>query len=184
MNAPLVILDRDGVINADSPDYIRNESEWKALPGSLEAIARLTHAGCRVIVISNQSGLGRGKFGIEQLHSIHQKMLAHLAQFGGNIDAILFCPHAPEDLCACRKPRPGLFHDLARRLGTSLAGVPAVGDKPGDIEAARLAGARPILVRTGHGRECEQAGHLPAGVPVFDDLHAVVDDLLADHDGS
>lgn len=183
MNAPLVILDRDGVINADSPDYIKNESEWHALPGSLEAISRLHHAGYRVVVISNQSGIGRGKFSVEQLNAIHQKLMTHLDQYGGGIDAILYCPHAPEESCQCRKPRPGLFQDLARRLGTSLAGVPAIGDKETDIEAARAAGARPILVRTGNGRELEQSGRLPAGVPVFDDLRAAVDHLLDDGDG-
>lgn len=184
MNSPLIILDRDGVINADSPDYIKSEAEWRALPGSLEAIGRLNHAGWRVAIITNQSGIGRGKFGIEQLHAIHQKLAAHLAQFGGKVDAILFCPHQPGDDCACRKPRPGLFHDLARRLGTSLSGVPAIGDKLSDIEAARAAGARPMLVRTGQGLDTEKSGRLPAGVPVYDHLRAAVDDILgADDDG-
>lgn len=184
MSKPLVILDRDGVINADSPDYIKNEAEWLALPGSLEAIARLNHAGYRVAVITNQSGIGRGRLDIEQLNAIHQKLAVHLGQFGGSIDAILFCPHRPEDDCTCRKPRPGLFHDLARRLGTNLTGVPAIGDKQTDMEAARAAGARPVLVRTGQGLDTEKSGRLPAGVPVYDDLGAVVDDILGgDDDG-
>lgn len=183
MNTPLVILDRDGVINADAPDHIKSESEWRALPGSLEAISRLHQAGWRVVVITNQSGIARGLFDARQLNAIHQKMITHLGQFGGAIDAILYCPHGPDDGCSCRKPRTGLFQDLARRLGTSLAGVPAVGDKDSDIEAARAAGAKPVLVRTGNGRDVEKSGRLPAGVPVFDDLRAFVDDLLGDADG-
>lgn len=178
MSTRLVILDRDGVINADSPDYIKNESEWKALPGSLEAISRLNHAGYRVVVISNQAGLGHGKFNIEQLNAIHQKLVTHLGQFGGRIDAILFCPHTPAADCTCRKPKPGLYQDLARRLGTSLAGVPAIGDKLTDIEAALAAGVKPMLVRTGHGKKLEQAGQVPPGVPVYDDLRAAVEALL------
>lgn len=178
MNTPLVILDRDGVINADSPDYIKHEGEWRALPGSLEAVARLNHAGYRVAIITNQSGIGRGKFDIEQLNAIHQKLAVHLDQYGGRIEAILFCPHRPEDACECRKPRPGLFHELSRRLGTSLAGVPAIGDKLSDVEAARAAGARPILVRTGKGRDTEAAGKLPPGTEIHDDLRAAVDAIL------
>lgn len=180
MSTHIVILDRDGVINADSPDYIKSEAEWKALPGSLEAISRLNHAGYRVVVITNQSGLGRGRFDVEHLNAIHQKMAAHLDQFGGNIDAILFCPHAPEDNCTCRKPRPGLYQDLARRLGVSLSGVPSIGDKLSDIDAALAAGARPLLVRTGDGRKVEQSSQVPAGVPVYDDLRAAVEALLAE----
>ena len=180
MSTQLVILDRDGVINADSPDHIKNEAEWVALPGSLEAISRLNRAGNRVVIISNQSALGRGNMNMEQLNAIHQKLAAHLTQFGGNIDAILFCPHTPEENCACRKPKPGLYLELARRLGRSLAGVPAVGDKLSDLEAARAAGARPILVRTGNGRALEQSGQVPAGVPVYDDLRAAVTAMLAE----
>ena len=178
MSTQLVILDRDGVINADSPDHIKSEAEWRALPGSLEAISRLNRAGYRVVIITNQAGLGRGKFNIEQLNGIHQKLSAHLSQFGGHIDAILFCPHTPGDNCACRKPKPGLYLDLARRLGLSLSGVPAIGDKFSDIEAALAAGARPVLVRTGNGRKLEQTGQVPAGVPIYDDLRAAVDGIL------
>jgi D-glycero-D-manno-heptose 1,7-bisphosphate phosphatase len=178
MNAELVILDRDGVINADSPDHIKSEAEWRALPGSLEAISHLNRAGYRVVVLTNQSALGRGLMNIEQLNAIHQKLALHLNQFGGSIDAIFFCPHRPEDRCACRKPGTGLYRDLAERLGVNLAGVPSIGDKLSDIEAARAAGARPILVRTGNGRELEKSGMVPAGVPVRDDLRAAVDALL------
>ena len=180
MTTHLVILDRDGVINADSPDHIKSEAEWIALPGSLEAISRLNRAGWRVVIITNQSALGRGKMNMEQLNAIHQKLTAHLGQFGGSIDAILFCPHTPEDHCACRKPKPGLYQDLATRLGISLSGVPAIGDKLSDIEAALAAGARPILVRTGNGRLLEQSGRVPAGVPVYDDLRAAVGALLTE----
>jgi D-glycero-D-manno-heptose 1,7-bisphosphate phosphatase len=180
MSAHLVILDRDGVINADSPDHIKSEAEWIALPGSLEAISRLNHAGYRVVIITNQSALGRGKMNMEQLNAVHQKLAAHLGQFGGSIDAILFCPHTPEDNCACRKPKPGLYQDLARRLGINLSGVPAIGDKLSDIEAALAGGARPILVRTGEGGRLEQSGQVPAGVPVYDDLRAAVAGILAE----
>ena len=180
MTTQIAILDRDGVINADSPDYIKSEAEWIALPGSLEAISRLNRAGYRVVIITNQSALGRGRMNMEQLNAIHQKLTAHLSQFGGSIDAILFCPHTPEDNCACRKPRPGLFQELARRLGISLSGVPAFGDKLSDIEAALAVGARPLLVRTGQGRGLEQSGQVPAGVPVYDDLRAAVTAWLAD----
>ncbi len=180
MSTHLVILDRDGVINADSPDHIKNEAEWVALPGSLDAISRLNRAGYRVVIITNQSALGRGKMNMEQLNAIHQKLAAHLTQFGGSIDAILFCPHTPADNCACRKPKPGLYLELARRLGLSLTGVPAIGDKLSDIEPALAVGARPMLVRTGNGRALEQSGQIPAGVPVFDDLRAAVTALLAE----
>jgi D-glycero-D-manno-heptose 1,7-bisphosphate phosphatase len=180
MNAGLVILDRDGVVNADFPEYIKSDAEWRALPGSLEAISRLNRAGRRVVIITNQSALGRGLMNVEQLNAVHQKLALHLNQFGGNIDAIFFCPHTPQDGCDCRKPASGLYRELSDRLGVNLAGVPSIGDKLSDIEAALAAGARPILVRTGGGRELEQSGRVPPGVPVFDDLRAAVDALLAE----
>lgn len=173
-----IILDRDGVINEDSPDYIKNAGEWQALPGSLQAIARLCHNGYRVIVASNQSGLGRQKFDIDALNDIHQKMLIHLAQYGGHIDAIFFCPHEPKDDCNCRKPRPGLLLDIAARLRLTLAEVPVVGDKPADIQAALAAGAKPILVRTGQGQAAIDSGQIPADVPVYDNLAAVTEALI------
>jgi D-glycero-D-manno-heptose 1,7-bisphosphate phosphatase len=180
MPAKFIILDRDGVINYDSAEYIKSEQEWTAIPGSLRAIGRLYRSGYRIAVITNQAGLARGKFTIENLNAIHSKMNAHLAQYGGAIEAIFYCPHAPEDDCACRKPRPGMFLDLSNRLGMSLEGIVAVGDKDSDIEAARAAGAIPVLVRTGHGRELAESDRVPAGVPVYDNLAALADTLLAE----
>ncbi|OQW93685.1 MAG: D-glycero-beta-D-manno-heptose-1,7-bisphosphate 7-phosphatase, partial [Beggiatoa sp. IS2] len=116
----LIILDRDGVINHDSDEYIKSPEEWKPIAGSLEAIARLNQAGYRVVIATNQSGLTRGLFTLDDLHEIHSKMLKQLADAGGAIEAIFFCPHSQKDNCSCRKPRPGLFYDIANRLGISL----------------------------------------------------------------
>jgi len=174
----LIILDRDGVINHDSPDYVKNPQEWVALPGSLDAIARLSRAGWRVVIATNQSGIARCLFDVQTLNAIHAKLRRELAQAGGAIDAIFVCPHGPQDECLCRKPRPGLFHDIARRYDVPLTGVPAVGDSLRDLLAASLAGCSPVLVRTGNGAKTLQQGGLPVGTPVYDDLAAVVDTLL------
>ena len=174
----LIILDRDGVINHDSDDYIKSADEWHPISGSLEAIARLYLSGYRIIVISNQSGLARGTFNIEALNSIHDKMHRLLAGYGGVIEAIFFCPHSPDDGCGCRKPRPGLYLEVAKRLRIKLNNVSAVGDKLSDIQAATAGGAKPVLVRTGYGKLVEDGGTVPDGVPIFDDLAAVVDRLL------
>lgn len=149
----LVILDRDGVINHESDAFIKSPAEWIPLPGSLEAIARLSKAGYTVVVASNQSGVGRGLLTLESLEAIHAKMRQAVAAAGGKLDAIFFCPHRPEDHCDCRKPRPGLFHQIAEHYGVSLQSVPAIGDALRDIDAARAVGARAILVRTGRGEE-------------------------------
>lgn len=178
----LVILDRDGVINYDSEQHIRSPSEWHAIPGSLEAIARLNRAGYRVLVATNQSGLARGLLTIKDMSAIHARMRRELAQVGGQIEAVFFCPHAREEGCECRKPRPGLLLEIARRLGVDLRDVVVVGDALRDVQAARAAGARPVLVRTGKGRETESSVNGLEGVAVFDDLAAVVDSLLAEHD--
>ena len=138
----LVILDRDGVINHDSPEFIKSPAEWKPLPGSLEAIARLNRAGYRVVVVSNQSGLSRRVLDIEALNLVHEKMHRQVQEVGGAIDAIFFCPHGPRDACQCRKPKPGLLLDIANRLNLSLTGVPAVGDSTRDLEAAQAVSAR------------------------------------------
>jgi D-glycero-D-manno-heptose 1,7-bisphosphate phosphatase len=174
----LILLDRDGVINFDSEDHIRSEEEWRAIPGSLQAIGRLCRAGWRVVIVSNQSGLALGKFTVEHLNAVHQKMIAHLSQYGGVIDAIFFCPHGPDDGCDCRKPKPGLFLDVARRLRVSLDGVHYIGDKMNDVKAARAAGATPVLVKTGYGAKTIAAGGVPDDVPIYDDLGAFVDALL------
>lgn len=174
----LIILDRDGVINEDSDAYIKTPDEWQAVPGSLAAIARLSRAGWRVVVASNQSGLARGYFSMDTLNAIHAKMRRELAQAGGHLDAIFVCPHGPDDGCRCRKPAPGLFEDIARRYDVNLAGVPTVGDSLRDLQAAVQLGCKPWLVRTGKGLRTLEKGGLPAGTEVRDNLAAIVDEWL------
>lgn len=174
----LVILDRDGVINADSPHYIKSPDEWVALPGSLEAIARLNGAGYTVVVASNQSGLGRGLFDADSLAAIHRKMLGAIEEAGGALAGVFVCPHTPGQDCECRKPRSGLFRQIAEKFELSLEGVPAIGDSARDLEAARRVGARPILVLTGNGQETLDAGEL--GVEVYKDLGAAADALIGE----
>ncbi len=176
----LIVLDRDGVINEDSEAYIKSPAEWMPIEGSLEAIARLNHAGYQVVVATNQSGVARGLFDLETLMRIHERMHHATAAAGGSIDAVFFCPHGPDDDCECRKPRPGLLRDLAQRLRVQLDGVPAIGDSLRDLQAAQAVGARPILVRTGKGRATEAALPSGHGYPVYADLAAAVDALLAD----
>jgi D-glycero-D-manno-heptose 1,7-bisphosphate phosphatase len=175
---PLIILDRDGVINRESPDFIRTPAEWHPLPGSLEAIARLCRAGWSVTVATNQSGVGRGLLTLATLEMIHARMAEALAAHGGRLAQIAYCPHLPEDDCDCRKPRPGLLQQIAARQGLALTNVPVIGDSLRDLEAARAVGARPILVRSGNG--ARTAGQVPAQwqVSVVDDLAAAVDLLL------
>lgn len=175
----LIILDRDGVINEDSDAYIKSPDEWIPIPGSLEAIARLNRAEYRVVVATNQSGVARGLFTLDTLNRIHDKMHRALAEMGASIDAIFYCPHGPEERCACRKPKPGLFHDIERRLGISLRGVPAIGDSLRDLQAAAAVDAWPILVRTGKGSRTLDKLDVTEDLPVFDDLAAAVDALLA-----
>jgi D-glycero-D-manno-heptose 1,7-bisphosphate phosphatase len=175
----LLILDRDGVINQDSPKFVKNTDEWLPIPGSIEAIAKLSRAGYTVAVASNQSGLARGLFDRRALRAMHRKLRRLVAAEGGRIDRIVVCPHGPDDGCDCRKPAPGLLQRLARYYGTSLDGVPAVGDSLRDLEAAVAAGATPILVRTGNGKAV--ASRLPKNlrsVSVFDNLAAAADALL------
>ncbi|WP_397475308.1 D-glycero-beta-D-manno-heptose 1,7-bisphosphate 7-phosphatase [Pusillimonas sp.] len=174
----LVILDRDGVINHDSPSFVKNPAEWVALPGSLEAIARLSQAGWRVVIASNQSGLARGLFNMETLNAIHAKMRTELAQLGGHIDSIFICPHGPDDNCLCRKPKPGMYHDIARRYDVSLKNVPAVGDSLRDLQAASKAGCSPWLVLTGNGLNTQDSDELPPDTQVADDLAQIVDRWL------
>lgn len=175
----VVILDRDGVINYDSDAYIKSPEEWNPIPGSLEAIARLHREGYRVVVASNQSGVARKLFDIDALMKIHLKMLDAVRAKGGELDAIFFCPHGPEDDCLCRKPAPGLFHEIADRLKINLRNVYSVGDNERDIIAARAAKAHPVLVQTGHGRRTARKSKQLEGVPIFDDLAAFADALLA-----
>lgn len=174
----LIILDRDGVINEDSDDYIKSPDEFIPIPGSLEAIARLNHAGYMVMVATNQSGIARGYFSMDALTQIHDKLRRLLSAYGGQIAGIFFCPHGPDDQCHCRKPRPGLYEEIAQRLNTDLFDVPAIGDSLRDLQAAQLVGASPVLVRTGKGERTLARAEGLEGIPVYDNLAAFVDDLL------
>ncbi len=180
----LVILDRDGTINADSNEYIKSPDEWIPLPGALEAIARLNHAGWHVVVASNQSGLGRGLFDVASLNAMHTKMHKLLAAVGGRIDAVFYCPHTPDDGCHCRKPASGLFEQIGERYGIDLKGVPVVGDANRDIVAGAVAGCEPHLVLTGNGgvyRGQDLPSTFPAHTQVHEDLGAFADWLVAKH---
>jgi D-glycero-D-manno-heptose 1,7-bisphosphate phosphatase len=173
----LIILDRDGVINEDSDAYIKSPDEWKPIPGSLAAISRLTHAGYRVAVATNQSGVGRGLFDLATLAQIHAKMQHAVSAAGGRIDAIFFCPHPADANCGCRKPRPGMLHEILHRFGTLPAGVLVVGDALRDLQAAASAGCQPVLVLSGKGRATMQAGGLPPATLVRVDLAALASEL-------
>jgi D-glycero-D-manno-heptose 1,7-bisphosphate phosphatase len=177
----LVILDRDGTINEDSADFVKSPSEWQPLPGALEAIARLNHAGWHVVVATNQSGLGRGLFDVASLNAMHAKMHTMLAAVGGRVDAVFYCPHAPDEGCRCRKPEPGLFEQIGERYGISLVGVPAVGDAPRDLVSAVTAGCEPHLVLTGKAaalRDRPLPDGYPADTMVHQDLAAFADYLV------
>ena len=168
----LVILDRDGTINADRDDYVKSPEEWEPLPGAVEAIARLNHAGWHVVVATNQSGLGRGLFDMAALNAMHARMNRALAMAGGRIDAVFFCPHAADSDCDCRKPKPGMLLEISRRFNLPLDNVCMVGDALRDLEAAYAAGAKPVLVLTGKGRKTRDAGGLPLATETFADLAA------------
>ena len=174
----LVILDRDGVINHDSASYIKSPEEWKPIAGSLEAIALLNQAGYRVLVATNQSGIGRGLFDMATLNAIHDKMHRALSLVGGRVDGIFYCPHANDAGCACRKPRPGLLDEIAKRFGVSLDGVPFIGDSLRDLQAGAAVGAQPVLVLTGKGKKIRKDGDLPEGTVVHADLAEAVRSLL------
>jgi len=181
MNIKLVILDRDGTINQDSDDYVKSADEWLPLPGALEAIARLSHAGWHVVVASNQSGLGRGLFDVVALNAMHSKMHKLLAAAGGRIDAVFYCPHGPDDACTCRKPASGLFEQIGERYGMDLHGVHTVGDTPRDLVAGASVGCVPHLVLTGKGeawRGKALSADFPSGTRVHADLSGFVDWLL------
>lgn len=178
----LIILDRDGVINEDRDDYVKHPDEWRPIPGSLEAIARLHQAGWSIAVATNQSGLARGYFDAATLNAMHLKFRELLAAHGGAVDAIFVCPHGPDDRCDCRKPLPGLFKEIADRFDVSLQGVPAVGDSVRDLQAAAAMGCAPWLVATGKGAKARQAPDLPAGTHHAKDLAEVVEELLTQRD--
>ena len=175
----LIILDRDGVINYDREEFIKSPDEWRPIPGSLEAIARLNHAGFRVVVATNQSGLGRRLLDTATLISIHDRLHKALAQAGGRIDAVFFCPHTADADCDCRKPKAGMLFDIGRRFGVELTGVPCIGDSLRDLQAAEACGAQPILVLTGKGEKTLRDGKFPANTVIFPDLAFAVTALLA-----
>ena len=170
-----VILDRDGVINHDSPDYVKSPEEWHAIDGSLEAIARLTQAGIKTFIASNQSGLAYGLFDYDTLFAMHKKLVAELSSLGGKVDGFFFCPYLTG---YCRKPQPGLLFDIAERAHVKLSNTAFIGDAMRDIEAAIAASAVPILVRTGKGEITYASGEVPPQVKVYDDLASAVDTLL------
>jgi D-glycero-D-manno-heptose 1,7-bisphosphate phosphatase len=175
----LVILDRDGVINEDSDTYVKSVEEWVPIGGSLDAMARLYHGGFRIAVASNQSGLARRLFTIDDLNAMHRRLCRELALLSAQVEAVFFCPHSPDANCDCRKPRPGLLSEIGARFQVDLTGVPCIGDSYRDLLAARSVGASPVLVRTGKGeRTLRDHGHELGGVPVFGDLAAAADALL------
>jgi D-glycero-D-manno-heptose 1,7-bisphosphate phosphatase len=174
-----VILDRDGVVNEDSSDYVKSPAEWKALAGSLEAIADLYRGGCDVVVVTNQSGIGRGLFSRADLEAIHAAMIDAVRGAGGRLAGIYFCPHRPDEGCTCRKPASGLLEQVSQDFGRPLSGVPLVGDKLSDVLAAEAVGARPICVETGlHAEDCSRAR--ARGVETFPSLREAADALLAE----
>lgn len=184
----LVILDRDGVINQDSANFIKNPNEWIPIPGSLDAIALLNQSGFRVAIATNQSGISRGLFDMATLNSIHEKMNRELATVGGRIDAIFYCPHAADERCLCRKPHTGMIEEIGMRFSMELKDVPAVGDALRDLQAFAEAGCQPILVRTGKGEATLVASTqnadkaLPANTWVCADLAEAVQRIIAEQD--
>lgn len=174
----LVILDRDGVINHDSDNYIKSPQEFNPIAGSLEAITRLTHAGYTVTVATNQSGIARGYYDLDTLNAIHNKLHRMLSVQGGNITAIFFCPHLPSDNCDCRKPKPGLLKQISARFKVPLNNVPFIGDSLTDCQAAQAVGASPYLVCTGKGKRTIKKNQGLQGIPIYDDLNAVTNFLL------
>ena len=177
--AKLIVLDRDGVINYDSDQFIKSPDEWRPIPGSLEAISRLNHAGFRVVVATNQSGLGRGLFDMATLIAINDKMHKALAHLGGRIDALFYCPHTADSACECRKPKPGMFTEIGNRFGVDMTGVPCVGDSVRDLQTAAAVEAQPILVLSGKGEKTLRDGVFPANTIIFPDLAFVATALLA-----
>ncbi len=174
-----VILDRDGVVNLDSDHFIKTPDEWVPIAGSLEAIATLNQAGYRVVIASNQSGIGRGLFEMSALNAMHEKLYKGLANLGGRVEAVFFCPHTAADNCDCRKPKSGLFEQIGERFGLELRGVPVVGDSLRDLEAGVAVGCIPHLVLTGKGVKTRDKGTLPAGTRIHDDLAAFARWLIA-----
>jgi D-glycero-D-manno-heptose 1,7-bisphosphate phosphatase len=168
-----------GVINYDSDQFIKTPEEWRPVPGSLEAIARLNHAGYRVVVATNQSGIGRGLFDMGMLNAIHEKMHKALAHVGGRLDAIFYCPHTADSKCECRKPKPAMLVEIGKRFNAELTGMPCIGDSLRDLMAADAVGAQPMLVLTGKGEKTLREGNFPKNTVIFPDLAFAVSALLA-----
>lgn len=175
----LIILDRDGVINEDSDDFIKNPDEWIPIKGSLEAIAKLNQAGHKVVIATNQSGVGRGLYDEDMLKAIHDKMDKQLAEVGGHIDGVFYCPHHPDDGCECRKPKPGMMYQIAEAFQANLESALFVGDAKRDIDSAHAANCKAILVRTGKGLHTLKQMPDWAVCPIYDDLASVVDAVLS-----
>ena len=175
----LIILDRDGVINYDSAQFIKSPEEWKPIPGSLEAIAQLNQAGFRVALATNQSGISRGLFDMATLNAIHDKMHRALAHAGGRVDAVFYCPHTADARCECRKPKAGMLQEIGVRFNVSMAGVPCVGDGLRDLQAADAVGAQPMLVLTGKGERTLREGGFPKNTVIFPDLAFAASALLS-----
>lgn len=177
MTAKVILLDRDGVINNDSNDYVRTVDEWQPIAGSIEAIARLYHAGYRIFVITNQSGLARGYFSLDTLQQMHQKLAGLLSEYQAKIEHIYFCQHSPDVNCDCRKPKTGLLRQLVADTGLDLTGVAFLGDSLRDLQAAHSFGCLPVLVKTGNGLHTLQKT-LPANTQIVADLASFTDQLL------
>ena len=173
----LLILDRDGVINHDSDAYIKSVEEWIPIPGSIEAIAQLSKAGWTIAVATNQSGIARGYYDLTTLDAMHARLRELVAEQGGEVGLIVYCPHGPDEGCDCRKPKPGMLQTIANHYQADLAGLWFVGDSSGDLKAALAVDSQPVLVTTGKG-EKTMAGTLPANTLVFDDLAAVAAELI------
>ncbi len=175
----IIILDRDGVINQDSDKYVKNVDEFVFIPGSVDAIVNLRQAGFKVVICTNQSGLGRGLFSMEDLNKIHEKLHKAIEEAGAYIDAIIFCPHTPEDKCECRKPLPGMIFDICDRFHVEdISKLYMIGDSMRDLLAITAAGGTPILVKTGNGKKTLAKGGLPEDTMVFDDLLAASEYII------
>ncbi len=178
MTAKLVILDRDGVINYDSDQFIKSADEWRPIEGSLQSISRLNNIGFKVVVVTNQSGIARGLFNLDILDEIHCKMHDMLAKFGGKIEEVFFCPHGPKEGCLCRKPAPGMLLEIASRFNMKLKNVPVIGDSLRDLEAGMAVGAQPILVKTGKGLKTMQDPRLDKNIPIYNNLAEFTDHFI------
>ena len=178
----LIILDRDGVINQDSDQFIKSPEEWIPIPGSLEAISDLNKQGYTVTIATNQSGISRGYYTEETLHAMHRKMADLLTPLNGKVEGIFYCPHGPDDNCECRKPKAGLYQQISKQFNISLEGITVIGDSFRDLAAALSVNANPILVKTGKGLKTLTSHSLELknnNIPVFADLKTAIDHLLA-----